>query len=374
LVVYPAHAWSPVAAHSAPLRTDRLPDISKKSGLFHPMNLYNMATLPRSLLLLKSMARRKPSYIGKRSVPDVAPPPVNGDVEHSGAIIDESKLFTDKRRVPGFVGKRARMFVGKREDDGYADDNKRARMFIGKRTDESDDLSNLENEYKRARFFVGKKDMSDAEKRARMFVGKRARMYIGKKAFAPRQSRLWVGKHFANDEEEKRARMFIGKKSRAFVGKRAQDDNEDKRGGNRMFVGKKSDDEMDSLYDELDKRARMFVGKRRLFVGKRQDDDDKRARFFVGRRSELDSADDKRARMFIGKRFDDEDESIMDDEDKRARMFVGKRSLPTPQLSDNEDIQDASYNRAISKRSILPSDALPLQAATGVDVAKTRTK
>ena len=312
------------------------------------MNIRNSIAFPR-ILALNEMARRRPSYIGKRANL-LANPSLSREVVNSELYDDEpnsdlddnsSVLVLDKRRVPGFVGKRGRMFVGKRESDGFEDEesarmllnsldeDKRGRMFVGKR-----DM--LED--KRGRMFVGKRDSDEVDKRARMFVGKKA-------AYGPREARLWVGKRDydyrlqnAFGDDDKRARFFVGKKARQFVGKRdALDDlDEEKRG--RMFVGKKSSAEEDwEAYQQLlneqahEKRGRMFVGKRRLFVGKREQDADeeaeKRARFFVGRRSDEEWDSDKRGRMFVGKR---------DSIDKRARIFVGKRSLDDQETAIEE--------------------------------------
>ncbi len=100
---------------------------------------------------------------------------------------DKDDIEDTIKRNRMFVGKRRRMFVGKREGDDmvnddfpeYAieeelDDDKRTpRLFVGRRNDALDDLSDYE---KRNRMFVGKKPFTsdqEVEKRRRMFVGKR---------------------------------------------------------------------------------------------------------------------------------------------------------------------------------------------------------
>lgn len=270
-----------------------------------------------------------------------------------------SPFLVGKRAPPSFIGKRleaddkrARLFVGRRSDDADEEDSleKRARLFVGKKSADEDKRARM-FVGKRPRMFVGKREDEENEKRARMFVGKRARMFVGKRPrmfvgkrddeeseLDEKRNRMFVGKRpYMDDEDQKRARMFVGKRARMFVGKRSDDDDAEDEKRAHMFVGKRSHE------DAYEKRARMFVGKRpRMFVGKKSDEFDdeeareeekrnrmfvgKRARMFVGRRSDFD--DEKRARMFVGKRADDISE------DKRARMFVG-RSIPLQDYYDH---------------------------------------
>ena len=367
----------------------------------HYVYSYLWSPLDRTYLTLR---RRRPHFVGKRSPAKILSglraitEPFLADVVHAlpghhlskrsvvksetsagdalSALDDppeesSAPLFLgSKRAAPGFVGKRAETM------DSLEADMKRARMFVGKRED------TLEP-FKRVHMFVGKREDDDLEKRARMFVGKRAHMFVGKRSEEDfdedyeKRARMFVGKRdysapqFVGDASEladKRARMFVGKRNPMFVGKRDKDleDFEIEEGKRaRMFVGKRLSD-FDNPPDELEteKRARMFVGKRsdafdtlsdeldskraRMFVGKRSDelnalsdelDEEKRARMFVGKRtsdlSELSHELDveKRARMFVGKRAGDIDEA---DYDKRARMFVGKRT---------GDIDEADYDK-----------------------------
>ena len=134
--------------------------------------------------------------------------------------------------------KRMRMFVGKRpsvysEYPDELEEEKRMRMFVGKRT--GDDLAELASALadaanKRARYFVGKKDddmsyLDSDEKRARMFVGKKlAPSFIGKKR-APG----FIGRRGAPGFVGKRVRMFVGKRDSYDLVKRStpSSDNED---------------------------------------------------------------------------------------------------------------------------------------------------
>ena len=206
------------------------------------------------------VGKRMRDFVGKR----------NGEDFNNDALSVDLSGGESKRSPPSFIGKRLRDFVGKRAPPGFV--GKRLRDFVGKRAPPS---------------FVGKRTFEEEsfphyEKRLRDFVGKRA-------------PPSFVGKRGDDEALVKRLRDFVGKRARDFVGKRESPSSVDKR--LRDFVGKRG--------------PPSFVGKRAppSFVGKR-------ARDFVGKRTDSDlllSAYEKRRRDFVGKRSGELDNLTSDD-------------------------------------------------------------
>ncbi|GFR78506.1 protein PRQFV-amide precursor [Elysia marginata] len=248
------------------------------------------------------------------------------------------RLFVGKRRL--FVGKRPRMFVGKRQ----LFVGKRQRLFVGKRP----------------RLFVGKRQRLFVGKRPRLFVGKRQRLFVGKRDWQSNLQRhlqeFLKQKEQIGDDFPKRFREFVGKRYGYL-----SDFQADKR-PQRMFIGKRNDyaQMLQSVQDMVDKRARLFVGKREHFLNSYPDEENGISDFVDKRQDEVVNGansigqggisnegfeDNKRSRMFVGKRSDSDPYDLMD---KRHRYFVGKRA---DSLFDNDgDKGRAAHNAASSPK------------------------
>nr|ADB11404.1 FV-amide precursor protein [Spirobranchus lamarcki] len=285
---------------------------------------------------------KRPRFVGKR----------DQDEELDIGEFSKRRMFVGKR--PMYVGKRnyfgdsvsskRRMFVGKRDSMDSID--KRPR-FVGKRfyMDDSDSLS---NEVAKRPRFVGKRsyenDLLDFDKR---------RMFVGKKAILGQQydkRPKFVGKRFMlyEDDLDKRSRNIFAKdfdKRPKFVGKRFEPSSDD------------DFNDLSFLYGEVEKRPR-FVGKRRMFVGKRSEEDtssfDKR-RMFVGKRSAFDSTMTDDMPVEVNKNM------FSDQSNEKRRMFVGKRDneIADMDLFKNGGDLDSLVLNSNDKRSIdSPRDRL----------------
>ena len=204
------------------------------------------------------------------------------------------------------VAKRPR-FVGKRSDYEALSTDKRGHHFVGKRAD------SLPGRWSKRRRFVGKRQDEPESAKRRLFVGKKSEL----------------AQDDQSSEFEKR-RMFVGKRPR-FVGKRFDlntiENSFESNGKSAQSPHRRyNSDSVVNLASHLYKRPK-FVGKRRMFVGKRGnqdatlDDSEAKRPKFVGKR-----------RMFVGKRGNPD--ATLDDSEAKRRMFVGKRDdeLADPQL------------------------------------------